>query len=93
MLNCEYCDYYESNGGQSRRQGIGNHTRCSFSGHVFSGGELEKDEEYPCRDISYQEYLDRGNEREKQHIVNGRRKLIVKRNRPAAEKVRLPIAG
>lgn len=32
-------------------------TLCKISGHIFSVDEMNMDIEYPCKDISYAEYL------------------------------------
>lgn len=92
MLNCEYCDYF-INAGESRcGSGIKSNASCKLSGHVFIEGEMESKSEYPCRDISYQEYLNREEAHEKHNSSRSTRVLHINRGRSSAGK-RLPIAG
>lgn len=92
MLNCEYCDYFINAGESSCGSGIKSKASCKFSGHVFIEGEMESKSEYPCRDISYQEYLNREEAHEKSTFSRSIRVLHIKKGRTAAVK-RLPIAG
>jgi|GEM_PF-2879771 len=85
MLNCEYCDYLENAGEGCCGSGMKNNASCKLSGHVFIEGEMESETEYPCRDISYQDYLNRNEGR-------GRRVLHIKKGRISTGR-RLPIAG
>jgi hypothetical protein len=64
---------------------------CEFSGHVFIKDEMESKTEYPCRDISYQDYLNR----KEVHVFafsRSRRVLHIKKGRISTGR-RLPIAG
>lgn len=58
MENCEYCDYYrnviESNTEEENMKAI-----CIFTGTVLYTNDEKPDMEYPCRNVSYQEYLNR----------------------------------
>jgi hypothetical protein len=59
MLNCEYCDYLKiitSNGMISEKTCL-----CTFSGFHFSTEDMDTDMEYPCKDMSYEDYLNRLN--------------------------------
>ena len=52
MLECGLCDYLKHPAGEK-------FCRCDFTGHVFFGETGFLLEEYPCRNQSYEEYLQR----------------------------------
>lgn len=54
MLECGYCDYYE----EKSAHGGSCYGKCGFTGHLFLGTGLGT-EEYPCRGMSYDDYLAR----------------------------------
>lgn len=55
MLNCELCDYYKSlyKNNEDEYEKI---SYCEFSGFIFKKEPEEYDIEYPCRNISFDEY-------------------------------------
>lgn len=55
MLNCEYCDYYKNAKGLQGRA----HCFCQLTDHIFRLGDMNSDMDYPCSNISYQDYLAR----------------------------------
>ncbi len=57
MTNCEYCDYYK-NMGNSGKEANGR-AYCSFAKVVLLVDPGKPETQYPCRDMTYQEYLDR----------------------------------
>ncbi len=59
MLDCSYCDYFTQEKGKKE---------CTFTGHLFLKNPLDM-ESYPCRNLSYQEYLLNQNTREQSEIV------------------------
>lgn len=65
MLECRYCDYYE----EKSARGGSCYGKCGFTGHLFLGAGLDE-EEYPCRNVSYDDYLARL-EREKSGAAGG----------------------
>jgi hypothetical protein len=55
MLSCKYCDYYE----EIKTTEQGNEVSvCHFSNHIFMKDVETMDMEYPCKGMSYQDYLD-----------------------------------
>lgn len=71
MLNCEYCDYFENVIGVSSGSEIENVSLCKFSSYVFAADETKSDMEYPCKDISYQDYLNKNKVRKAISIMKG----------------------
>ena len=55
MLSCKYCDYYEEMK-KSAEQGS-EVSVCHFTDHLFRKDVEALDMEYPCSDMSYQDYL------------------------------------
>lgn len=56
MLSCKYCDYYEE---MKKTTDHGNEVSvCHFTDHLFMKDVENLDIEYPCKDMSYQDYLD-----------------------------------
>jgi hypothetical protein len=53
MLQCESCDYLHNTVNGS---GI---CKCEFTGHVFIGKAGFELNEYPCKNRSYEEFLER----------------------------------
>ncbi len=93
MLNCEYCDYLENASEGCYGSGMKNNASCKLSEHIFIEGEMESETEYPCRDISYQDYLNRSEAHTIKSAFNrDRRNLHIKKGRIPAGR-RLPIAG
>jgi len=56
MINCDRCDYFNE---QSEVKG--ETMKCVFSNYVFKQHPEELDIEYPCKNISYTDYLNRIN--------------------------------
>ncbi|MEL7657135.1 MAG: hypothetical protein AAGU75_14655 [Bacillota bacterium] len=57
MLSCKYCDYYEelktkSEGGKDKV------SVCQFTDFIFTKDVEAMDIEYPCKNMSFQDYLD-----------------------------------
>lgn len=80
MLNCEYCDYLKvdtSNGMVNEKACL-----CTFSGFHFNTGDMDKDMEYPCKDMSYEDYLNRLNTAAK--LQHKKIKETVEENYPLA---------
>lgn len=76
MLNCDLCDYYKiiSN---DENTGEGKAAFCEFSGFIFTKDLWDLDMEYPCRNISYEEYLQRlQKESAMQKDMSNDRKLV-----------------
>ncbi|WP_133051117.1 hypothetical protein [Ruminiclostridium hungatei] len=59
MLDCGYCDYYSQEKGKKV---------CTFTGHLFLKNPSDM-ESYPCRNLSYQEYLINQQTKEQSEIV------------------------
>ena len=57
MTNCEYCDYYRNVIENIDRES--NVTLCTFANVILLTDAENLDTEYPCKDITYQQYLDR----------------------------------
>lgn len=93
MLDCEYCDYFVNAGESCCGSSMKSNASCKFSGHIFIDGEIDSETEYPCRDISYHDYLNRS----EAHVIKftfyrGMRILHIKKGRASAGR-KLPIAG
>jgi hypothetical protein len=61
-MDCKYCDYYselntKSNGGGK------NACVCQFTNYMFTEDIEMSDMEYPCKNVSYQDYLRSANQR------------------------------
>lgn len=54
MLECKLCDYH-----QKIQSGGSAFFKCEFSSYVFIGQKGYDLKEYPCRNRSYNEYLQR----------------------------------
>lgn len=68
MLNCNLCDYYR----EVQNDGKADHGKasfCEFSGFVFNKDLQDLDIEYPCSDISYEQYLSRSDKKQHTHKV------------------------
>ncbi|HWT26816.1 MAG TPA: hypothetical protein VN131_02655 [Mobilitalea sp.] len=87
MLNCEYCDYLKMTNEKETEKGH----YCTFCGHIISAKAMIMDEEYPCKDISYAEYVSRNNT-SKEETKDDNWKIIYKTKRPAPEKKNYPLA-
>lgn len=57
MGNCEYCDYYKSLGDSDGNADQG--ALCSFANVMLMPDVEKPGMEYPCKDISYEQYLSR----------------------------------
>jgi hypothetical protein len=64
MKNCEYCDYFKSISAGSD-SGMEERAVCLFTDTVLFAEQERDGQEYPCGNVSYQEYL----ERKKSHTV------------------------
>lgn len=51
MLECKLCDYYKALNG--------NASKCGFTGVLFKDDVENLEMEYPCRNMTYDEYLSR----------------------------------
>lgn len=71
MLNCEYCDYCKNLMEVSKGSEGENGCFCMFTGYAFVVDETKSDMEYPCKDISYQDYLNRSKVREAPSVIRG----------------------
>lgn len=87
MTNCEYCDYFKVIGG-SKAAELNEKGLCSFANVILIADLGNKDDEYPCKDISYQEYLERKNNRVPVRVKNENWKLIYKSKHPIMERDR-----
>lgn len=59
MNNCEYCDYYKNIGGNGIKDNYATAV-CTFADVILFKEYFESQGvEYPCRHITYQQYLDR----------------------------------
>ncbi len=54
MLNCEYCNYYTD-----EKENITSEGSCMFCGYYFQTGDIFSDKEYPCSNISYEDYMNK----------------------------------
>ncbi|HEX2926189.1 MAG TPA: hypothetical protein VHP38_08020 [Ruminiclostridium sp.] len=59
MLNCSFCDYYSQEKGKKV---------CLFSDHLFIKNPLDM-KNYPCQDMSYQDYLSKQEKKDDIEIV------------------------
>jgi hypothetical protein len=57
MLECKLCDYYKVIG--TNPANYDETAKCEFAGVLFSNDVETLDIEYPCRGISYDQYLHR----------------------------------
>ncbi len=87
MTNCEYCDYFKMIGGRNTAE-LNAKGLCSFSNVIIITDSGNKDVEYPCKDISYQDYLERKNNRVPEKIMNENWKLMYKSKHPIMERNR-----
>ncbi len=88
MTNCEYCDYYRLIGGSDTKKGNIS-ALCLFTNVILFTDYSDTVMEYPCKDKSYREYIDRvkvGAVISK--IRNENWKLIYKSKHPVAERTR-----
>jgi hypothetical protein len=53
MLQCELCNYF------LRAHGKRGGCACEFTGRLFRSPREMEGEEYPCADVSYEQYLQR----------------------------------
>ncbi|MDF2984800.1 MAG: hypothetical protein K0R50_310 [Eubacterium sp.] len=59
MLNCSYCDYYSAEKGKKV---------CQFADHLFIKNPADL-KNYPCEDMSYDEYLSKQDKKNVIEIV------------------------
>ena len=59
MLNCTICDYYSNDKGKKV---------CEFADYLFLKNPADMDS-YPCKDISYDSYLSKSENKEDVSIV------------------------
>ena len=57
MLSCKYCDYYEEMKTKSEN-GKDRVSVCQFTDFMFTKDVETLEMEYPCKDMSFQDYLD-----------------------------------
>lgn len=57
MKNCEFCDYYQPIIRKQKNSLAGAH--CTFTNIVLLEGDHTMENDYLCKDISYQDYLER----------------------------------
>jgi hypothetical protein len=56
MLLCKYCDYFEE---MKKTTESGNEVSvCHFTDHLFMKDVEMLDIEHPCKDVSFQDYLE-----------------------------------
>lgn len=82
MLECKLCDYYNA-----IHSGHGEAAKCNFTGVLFSENVEMLEMEYPCRNVSYAEYLQRNTQSTKKvneySFDNDDWQYFYKRNRAA----------
>jgi hypothetical protein len=87
MSNCEYCDYYKLLGDTNAAKGTIKAV-CLFADVTLFNHSSET-VEYPCKHISYQEYIGRETSRVGiSKVTNENWKLIYKSRHPSAERIR-----
>lgn len=60
MLECKLCDYYQTLSIQNTAVKYGDAAMCGFTGVLFAEDVENMDNmEYPCRTMSYDDYLNR----------------------------------
>lgn len=92
MLNCEYCDYLKSSGKASART-EGSSCYCKFTEYIFGPDELGSGKEYPCRDITYDVYVNRGRLNKVPSLLKGDDwRLLYKNQHPVKERKRATVA-
>ncbi len=88
MTNCEYCDYCKTVSGRDLSEGSAR-AFCMFADVMLFEETGEKDSEVPCRDLSYQDYLEREKDRIKiSKVKNENWQLLYKSRHPVAEESR-----
>jgi hypothetical protein len=93
MLNCGYCDYFKGANKVSSDSVGENGCFCKFTGYVFKVDETENEMEYPCKDISYQDYLNRSKVFKLPYVKRGDNwKVLYKNRHPVPERKRSLIA-
>jgi hypothetical protein len=89
MTNCEYCDYCKTVSGKDLTENS-ERAFCLFADVMLFEDSGEQGAGYPCKDMSYQDYL----ERDKNHIKPSKVKndnnwqLLYKSKHPVAEENR-----
>lgn len=58
MRDCEYCDYYKAID-RNRAKKTGAKAFCSFAGAMLFAEPEESGRSYLCKEMTYQEYLNR----------------------------------
>ncbi|MCX7710566.1 MAG: hypothetical protein N2484_12065 [Clostridia bacterium] len=93
MLHCEYCNYYKTSnsGNDPETEKV---SACLFTDHIFIADMEKSDMEYPCKDATYQDYLNR----KKTYVRNSQLrnddwKFAYKSKRPTPERERSKVAG
>jgi hypothetical protein len=88
MTNCEYCDYCKTVSGRDLRESSAR-AFCMFADMMLFEEADRQSEEYPCRDLSYQDYLERETDRIKPvKVKNENWKLLYKSRHLVAEENR-----
>jgi hypothetical protein len=89
MLNCEYCNYYTEEKAKMESEGS-----CIFCGYQFQAGDFINDMEYPCSNISYQEYLNKKEVLKPYTVISNENwKIQYELKNPPKRKTKLANAG
>ena len=87
MENCEYCNYFS--GKKKGSDGFFIKALCTFTDTLLYMNSDKKNDEYPCRNVSYQSYLER---KKKQDSIPVQKvtdiKFIYSKVHPVPERIR-----
>lgn len=89
MLNCEYCNYYTDEKERIEAEGS-----CRFCGYHFQTGDFISDMEYPCGNLSYEDYLNRQTILQPYKVINNENWRVEYRlKHPVRRKEKIANAG
>lgn len=80
-MDCKYCDYYSELKANANGRNKNVHV-CQFTNYMFTADVETLDMEYPCKDMSYQDYLMTMSKRiaaEKEYAAVNERKQLERR--------------
>jgi hypothetical protein len=92
MQNCEYCNYLRCSSETNHGIRENNIHVCTFCGVIISAGQSMTETEYPCENISYDEYLIRNKKDGSGKKQEESWKVQYKNRRPYPGKKNFPIA-
>lgn len=95
MTHCEYCDYYKAMDNGSNAE-TGKTSACLFTDFIFAADMEKSGMEYPCKDVTYQDYLNKSKKKlyaSPSVLKNDDWKFAYKSRHPVPERQRTKSAG